>query len=140
MNGALVGGFLLLAYSIYSGYQAKTDGLDWTPLLNGKVWGGGLVGLVTILVQIKPKFMAYWESLPGLEKVKTVDKIEVDTVKPDVKVPSEFDEYDITDLESEDLSCLSYLAKRAKKLNNEEALALLKTLSDKFFDIHNKTV
>lgn len=138
MNGGLIGGILLMAYSIYSMYQAKTDGLEWTPLLNVKVWCGGLVGIGTIIFHLKDFFLAYWNSLPGLKKVDNkiiVDKI----VEPvDDEPIDKFSEFELDEFEAEDLASLTYLTKRSRKENNETAITLLKTLHDTFFDIHSK--
>lgn len=142
MNGGLIGGILLMGYAIYTGYEAKTQELDWTPLLNAKVWGGGLVGLGSIIFNVKDSFKAYWESLPGLEE-KVVKSKTIETKVKETIVeakPPEVEELNISNLESQDAYCLSYLMKRAKKAKNEEALALLKNLHDKFYDIHSDEV
>lgn len=140
MNGGLIGGILLTGLSIYFGYQAKTENLDWTPLLNLKVWGGGSVGVGTVLYNLKDSFKAYWDSLPGLNKVEVKKDETVQKVEVILNKPQEVEELNITNLESQDAYCLSYLMKRAKKSKNEEALKLLKDLHDKFYDIHSNEV
>ena len=126
MNSGLIGGIVLLIASVYFGYEAKTENLDWTPLLNLKVWGGGLAGLGTIVYNLKDKV--------NLTKLLPRKTEKVGDVLPEVA------ELDLKALESEDLYCISYLMKRAKKANAESAIALVKQLGAEFYEIHVKEV
>lgn len=152
MNGALIGGILLMGYSIFTGHQIQTEGLDWTPLNNAKVWGGGLVGAGTILVQLKPFFSMVLGKLNAIAQAKAnFDKTQIKSVitqKVEEKVQeverpmnnpkdvSELDKFDIGELENEDLVCLNYLMKRVKMCSSEEGLNKVRELNNLFFDIH----
>lgn len=132
-----------MGYAIYSGYEAKTQNLDWTPLLNAKVWGGGLIGAGSIIYNVKDNFIAYWKSLPGLNGIDNQTKPKKpDSVDDAVKVEAapEVAELDLNSLELEDSYCLTYLMKRVKRAKSEEGLKLLKALHDEFYNIHSGEV
>lgn len=145
MNGGLIGSLLLLGYAIYSGYDARTNGLDWTPLLNAKVWGGGVFGLGSLLYHVKEPFLNYWKSLPGLTGIDNQTKPKVPNVVDNgTKVPEEVapevEELNLNNLERNDSYCLTYLMKRVKRAKSEEGLKLLKALHDEFYNIHSGEV
>lgn len=127
-----------MGYAIYSGYEAKTQNLDWTPLLNAKVWGGGLVGAGSLLYNLKDNLVNYWNSLPGLKGVE-VKTNELKEIVVENKSP-EVEELSLTDLEKNDSYCLTYLMKRVKRAKSEEGLKLLKALHDEFYNIHSGEV
>lgn len=145
MNGGLIGSLLLLGYAVYSGYDAKSQGLDWTPLLNAKVWGGGLAGLGSLFYNVKGPFMDYWKSLPGLTGIDNQTKVNTPTVvdngtKVSEEVAPEVEELNLNNLERNDSYCLTYLMKRVKRAKSEEGLKLLKALHDEFYNIHSGEV
>ena len=135
MNYGLIWSLGLIGYAVYTFVQTKNVGGDQDMVFWAKVAGGSVVGAYGVysnITSVLRQFKEFQKSQNPKEKI--IEKQEEKS--PEEEQTMSEPDLSVTELEQKDYEAIMYLTKRAKYLNSENALKLLKEINNEFFDIH----